>query len=199
VRLGALPLVLAALAILAAAAALPALGEEAVRIRVRADPCVRDLKAFSLTLMRPLEVRRLDGLFEVEAQARDTIELAASAEGCRVLGWVEEARGLYTPGERLTWLATYDAEFTVRVERPGILVEVRAEPAKCLGTVATDPASEARRTDAGAVLGPFYSETTLTVRVEAAEGCRLLRIESSDPPGSPRHPSQRSQSPPCRY
>jgi hypothetical protein len=183
-RLGALPLVLAALAILAAVAALPALGEEAVRIRVRADPCVRDLKAFSLTLMRPLEVRRLDGLFEVEAQARDTIELAASAEGCRVLGWVEEARGLYTPGERLTWLATYDAEFTVRVERPGILVEVRAEPAKCLGTVATDPASEARRTDAGAVLGPFYSETTLTVRVEAAEGCRLLRIESSDPPGS---------------
>jgi len=175
-------LLLAAVLLLALTA--PAAGEEAVVVRVRADPCVSELKAFSLTLMRPLEVRRLDGVFEVVAQARDTIELTAAAEGCRVLGWVEEARSLYTPGSRLTWLATYDAEFTVRIERPGLFLTVRGEPASCLGPVSTDPPSEARRADEGAVLGPFYSETLLTVRVEPAEGCRLVRIEPSDQPGA---------------
>lgn len=183
-RLAALLLALAFLAPLIALAAPTASGEEAVRIRVWADPCVTEVKAFSLTLMRPLEVRRVAGGFEVEVQARDTVELTARAEGCRVLGWVEEARSLYTPGERLTWLATYDAEFTIRAERPGVYLEVRGEPAKCLGTVTTDPASEAVRTEMGAVLGPFYSGTLVMVSVEAAEGCRLTRIEHSDAPGA---------------
>jgi len=184
VRIAALLLALAFLAPLIALAAPTASGEEAVRIRVWADPCVTEVKAFSLTLMRPLEVRRVAEGFEVEVQARDTVELTARAEGCRVLGWVEEARSLYTPGERLTWLATYDAEFTIRAERPGVYLEVRGEPARCLGTVTTDPASEAVRTEMGAVLGPFYSGTLVMVSVEAAEGCRLTRIERSDAPGA---------------
>jgi len=157
---------------------------ESVTLRVRADPCVT-VSAFDQTALVPIRGER-DGEFWVFKVARDhSVEISVRADGtCKVIGILEVARNLLTPGDRAFWYATYDAEFEVRVEKPSLYVTVIGEPRECLSKVTTNPEAKVEISDGTARAGPFYRETSVVLTVVPAERCEVVQMSVVGIPGS---------------